>query len=168
MESKVKKIISQEYIEELDSKIFSIDTGDALDEMDKFIVSQKALIKFIIEKISDYPQHIQEKSNFINFFIWKAFDENFPEVTIEQLELLYQQNLNWFKKILSVPKKGILEALRKEMTRIRQPNLLNWVLEELLENSKNMEEITFEIQVNLFIIFKTIIDVFDVAVNGQR
>ncbi|HDS08605.1 MAG TPA: hypothetical protein ENN73_00125, partial [Firmicutes bacterium] len=129
MEAKVKKIISQEYIEELDSKIFSIDTSDAIDDMDKFIVSQKSLIKFIIEKISGYPQHIQEKSNFINFFIWKAFDENFPEVSVKQLELIYQQNLNWLNKILSVNKEDILETLKKEMSRIRQPYLLNWVLE---------------------------------------
>ena len=55
MTEKVKKIISQEYIDDLDSRLFSAENNDAIIDMDKFIISQQNLIKFIINKISDYP-----------------------------------------------------------------------------------------------------------------
>ncbi len=167
MTEKVKKIISQEYIDDLDSRLFSAENNDAVIDMDKFIISQQNLIKFIINKISDYPTSIQEKSNFINFFIWKAFEENISEISIKKLLILYERNKVWFQKILSVAKENVFETLKKEMLIIRQPYLLNWVLEELLQDSKLFEEINFEIQSELFILFKTIIDIFDIEVNDN-
>ena len=167
MTAKVKKIISQEYIEDLDSRLFSSENSDAIIDMDKFIISQQNLIKFIVNKISDYPTSIQEKSNFINFFIWKAFEENISEISINKLLILYEQNKTWFQKIISVDKEYIFKTLKKEMLIIRQPYLLNWVLEEILQDSKLFEDINFEIQSGLFVLFKTIIDIFDIEVNNN-
>ena len=51
MNNKVKKIISQEFIEELDTQIFNNDTQTAIKDMDKFIVSQQKIIKLVYHEM---------------------------------------------------------------------------------------------------------------------
>lgn len=166
MTAKVKKLISQDFIDVLDSLIITADSEEAELEMDRFIISQQPLIRFLIYRISKFPPEVQEKANFINFFIWKAFDEDIKKLNIKDIELLYSGNKSWLEKIIEVPHDNLVEVLKLEMLNVQQPYLLNWVLEEILEESREIKGINSEIQMELFLIFKTIIDTFDIAVNG--
>lgn len=155
--------LSEEFVEKTWQEVAGFSPDNATKEMRAMGKAQPDLLAFLLAYADDLPQEVKELAIYIAFVVYKMFHNSsgkIRRITSREIMARHDENILLLERLEGAHEK-IFERIAK-VTVSRQPYVMKYVLEALMEDSGEDRVALTEDEIGLlFILLKTEIEVFD-------
>ena len=158
------KRIEEDVVESTWQEVAGYGMDEACDRMNDLAAQQPALVGFVHHHSKELSRDAQELGMYIFFVVYKIFEKSAPKpikrISSQSISDSYQINELFISSLENAHEKFFKR--NAETMAERQPNIMRYVLEAMMEkNEDDPVELTEEDVGMLFLIEKTVIDVLD-------
>lgn len=146
--------------------ICGLTTEEDLDAVSQALFdAQPALAGFVVEFIEDMSEGAKDLGFMMALILWKSFEEKYPDMrTIGEDEVVakFEEKEAELEKLLQL-NDDMLEEIHKKETLHGQPEILNYVTQELFASEEADPELEEDEELHLFMAMKFFTDVLNEA-----
>jgi hypothetical protein len=155
--------LSEEFVEKTWKVVAGFSAAKANREMLAMSKDQPDLLAFLMAYTDDLQQEVKELAIYIAFVVYKMFHDTagkVPKISSREIMARYDDNARFLEGLEGAHEK-IIDRIAK-VTVSKQPYVINYVLEALMEDSgEDSVDLTDEDIGLLFMLLKTEIEVLD-------
>jgi len=155
--------LSEEFVEKIWQEVAGFSPDRATKEMHAMGKAQPDLLAFLLAYADDLQQEVKELAIYISFVVYKMFQNSsrkIRRITSREIMARHDENALFLEQLEGAHEK-ILERIAK-VTVSKQPYVMKYVLEALMEDSGEDSVALTEDEIGLlFILLKTEIEVLD-------
>jgi len=160
------EVISEKLVEETWQEVAGFSPNRGRKEMAKLGEKQPDLLSFMVTFTQDLDQEVKELAMHMFFVVYRIFEKGskkkIRKMSAKEIIESYETNEKLVEKLEGVHEK-FLERIAKT-TLMAQPYVMKYVLSALMEpDEEDPIELTDEDNGYLFLLLKTVIDLFDQA-----
>lgn len=146
-----------ETIQSAIDNICSINTEEQLDQVSQDLFdAQPGLAGFMIEFIEDMSEGAKDLGFMMALVLWKSFLEkypNMPSLNEDEVVARFEEQEGELEKLLKVDDEMITEMQKAEVVN-GQPEVLNYVTQELFSSGEDEIELSEDEEVHLFMVLR--------------
>jgi len=163
--STAKKSISAEVVERTWQRIAGQSVKDAQKLVNRMSKEQPVVLAYLMAVDNDiFNQSEREVLLFLGVVVWQIMLQGtrpLPKVTEKILDKAEAGNLKMAEYLRGETEAGFEEATRKIIGSYKQPEVLRYVVEAIMEDTEESSPIREENKGIMFLDLKTVIDCFD-------
>jgi len=160
-----KKSISADVVERTWQKIAGQSAKDAQKLVNRMSKEQPVVLAYLMAVDTDiFNQDEREVLLFLGVVVWQIMLQGtrpLPKVTEKILDKAEAGNLEMAEYLRGETEAGFEEATRKTIGGYKQPEVLRYVVEAIMEDTEESSTIREENKGIMFLDLKTVIDCFD-------
>jgi hypothetical protein len=145
--------ISFETIQSAIDKVCAIQTEEELDQLSQDLFeAQPGLAGFTIEFMEDMSDGAKDLGFMMALVLWKAFQEKYPAIrglNEDEVVARFESQETDLEKLLQVDDE-MIEAMQKTEAVNGQPEIFNYVTQELFSSDEDEIELSEDEEVHLF------------------
>jgi len=156
--------ISEKFVEKTWQEVAGYSPNRASIEMQKMGKNQPDLLAFLIALTEDLDPEVRELAIYIAFVDYRIFEgsqNKIKKVTSKEIMDCYEYNEDLMARLEGAHEKFIDRIARIQIS--KQPYVMKYVVDALIEESEEGDgvELTDESKGFLFLLLKTVVDLFD-------
>ena len=156
--------IPEAIVEKTWQEVAGFSPDRAKKEMMKIDNSQPDLLAFVMESAKEMGQEVRELAIYMFLVVYRMFQEShgkIKKISSEEIIECYEHNESLMERLEGAHEK-FLDRVASVQT-FRQPHVVNYVVDALMEDDEREDAValTEEQKGFLFLLLKTVIDVFD-------
>jgi hypothetical protein len=149
--------IAFETIQTAIDRICGIETEEELDSVSQALFdAQPALAGFMIEFMEDMGESAKDLGFMMALILWKSFEEQYPNMrALSEDEVIarFEAEEGELEKLLNLNDE-MLEELQKNEMKDGQPEILNYMTQELFASEEEDPTLAEDEEVHLFMVLK--------------
>lgn len=149
--------ISFETIQTAIDRICGIETEEELDMVSQALFeAQPALAGFMIEFMEDMGESAKDLGFMMALILWKSFEEKYPKMrslTEDEVIARFEAQEGDLEKLLNLNDE-MLEEIQKNELASGQPEILNYMTQELFASEEEDPTLAEDEEVHLFMVLK--------------
>lgn len=149
--------ISFETIQTAIDNICAITTEEQLDQVSQDLFNaQPGLAGFMIEFIEDMSEGAKDLGFMMALVLWKSFQEKYPQMRAlseDEVVARFEEQEGELEKLLQVDD-AMIEQMQKTELLSGQPEIFNYVTQELFGSAEDEIELTEDEEVHLFMVLR--------------
>ena len=156
------KTIPEEIVEKTWQEVAGLSPDKAKREMTKIGNIQPELLAFVMESSKEMGQEVRELAIYMFLVVYRIFQKahgKIKKVSSEEIIKCYEHNESLMERLEGADEK-FLDRIASVQTS-RQPHVVNYVADALMEEGEDAAALTEEQKGFLFLMLKTVIDVLD-------
>lgn len=118
--------------------------------------AQPALAGFVVEFIEDMSEEAKDLGFMIALILWKSFEEKYPQIrslSEDEVVAKFEEQEAELEKLLHLNDEMLEEIQKNEMLN-GQPEILNYLTQELFSEDNSDPELDEEEEVHLFMVLR--------------
>jgi hypothetical protein len=156
--------ISFETIQTAIDDVCSINTEDELDQLSQDLFdAQPGIGGFVIDFIEDMTDDAKDLGFMMALVLWKSFQQIYPDMRVlteDEVVSRFEAQESDLQKLLEVDD-DMIDELSKVEAAEGQPEIFNYVTQELFSDGEDEIKLTEDEEVHLFMILRFISTVFN-------
>lgn len=156
------KPIPEAIVEKSWQEVAGFSPDRAKKEMTKIGNIQPELLAFVMESSKEMGQEVRELAIYMFLVVYRIFQKahgKIKKVSSEEIIKCYEHNESLMERLEGADEK-FLDRIASVQTS-RQPHVVNYVADALMEEGEDAAALTEEQKGFLFLMLKTVIDVLD-------
>lgn len=117
---------------------------------------QPALAGFVVEFIEDMSEEAKDLGFMMALILWKSFEEKYPDlrtITEDEVVAKFEEQEAELEKLLQLNDEMVEELQKNELLN-GQPEVLNYVIQELFASEDEEAELDEDEELHLFMVLK--------------
>lgn len=149
--------------------ICGLTTEEDLDAVSQaFFDAQPGLAGFVVEFIEDMSEGAKDLGFMMALILWKSFDEKYPQmrsVSDDEVIAKFEEQEGELEKLLKL-NDDMLEEIHQQETLNGQPEVLNYVTQELFSEEAADPELGEDEELHLFMVMRFLTTVLNDAARS--
>lgn len=149
--------------------ICGLTTEEDLDAVSQaFFDAQPGLAGFVVEFIEDMSEGAKDLGFMMALILWKSFDEKYPQmrsVSDDDVVAKFEEQEGNLEKLLKL-NDDMLEEIHQQETLNGQPEILNYITQELFAEEATDPELGEDEELHLFMVMRFLTSVLNEAARS--